>query len=89
MKATFKPAVVKTITKVIEEEKIILELSPLQAKTLGAIIGGLTTSDIINFVKKNDGGSFRFDVSEDNFAENIHFQIYKVLKNIDKLVIRY
>ncbi len=88
MKATFKPAVVKTITKVIEEEKIILELSPLQAKTLGVIIGGLTTSDIINFVKKDDGGLCRFGVSEDNYAENIHFQIYKVLKNIDKLVIR-
>ena len=85
MKATFKPAVVKTITK----EKIILELSSLQAKTLGAIIGGLTTSDIINFVKKNDGGSFRFDVSEDNYAENIHFQIYNVLKKIDKLIIKY
>jgi hypothetical protein len=73
----------------VEEEKIILELSLLQAKTLGAIIGGLTRSDIINFVKKDDGGSFRFDVSEDNYAESIHFEIYNVLKKIDKLVIRY
>jgi hypothetical protein len=73
----------------VEEEKIILELSSLQAKTLGAIIGGLSRSDILNLVKKHDGGSFSFDVSEDNYAEDVHLEIYAVLKNIDKLIIKY
>jgi hypothetical protein len=80
MKATHIPAVVKVVETVLEEEKIILELTPLEAKTLGAIFGGISNEDVLKLIERH--AKFRFDVSADDYANEVQHKVYNALKNI-------
>jgi|688.fasta_scaffold375347_5 hypothetical protein len=75
MKITTKPAV--TVVTVVEEEKIILELSPLEAHTLGAIMGGIGKEMFENFLRNHR--QCRFNASLENHAPELQHDIYNKL----------
>lgn len=73
MKATRKEAVVE----VVEPTKIVLELTELEANTLGAIMGNISRDMVKEFVKKHAKLNFRVGVGE--VHSRFQFDLYDAL----------
>lgn len=80
MKANITPAVVETVTRVVEPEKVTLEMTKDEAKILGAMIGTMNTLDIQKFVKIHD--SQRFEVWASDVDTGFGARIYVALSNV-------
>lgn len=78
MKATHTQAVTETV--VISPEKVTLELTLLEAKTLGAFLGFVSPSKVRENVEKHDQNYF--DVSADECVVSIANDIYFALGRI-------
>jgi hypothetical protein len=73
MKATRKEAVVE----VVEPTKIVLELTELEANTLGAILGNINRDMVKEFVKIHDKLIVRVGVEE--VHSRFQFDLYDAL----------